>query len=57
MSRTTRAERRRLATSVGAASSREWNPDYGYIRSDLRRIGVLAAGLLGLLVVLALLLN
>lgn len=57
MSRTTRAERRRLATSIGAASTREGNPDYGYIRSDLRRIGVLAAGLLGLLVVLALLLN
>ena len=58
MSRTSRrTERRRIAAAAGSAPARDFAPDYGYVRSDLRRIGVLAAGLLSLLVVLAFILR
>lgn len=52
-----RTERKRIQSVGGATSPKEFNPDYGYVRSDLRRIGGLAAGLLTLLAVLAVLLN
>jgi hypothetical protein len=35
----------------------EFNPDYTYIARDIRRIGILAASLLGGLIVLAFFLN
>jgi len=40
--------------SVTSSTSRtEFNPDYTYVRRDLRRIGVLAGSFLALLVVLS----
>ena len=36
-----------------AAGSPEFNPDYGYVRADLRRIAYLAGTFLSLLVILS----
>ncbi|HSR48360.1 MAG TPA: hypothetical protein VLL77_10305 [Anaerolineales bacterium] len=35
------------------SSTRDFDPDYAYVRADLRRIGLLATVLLSLLAVLA----
>jgi hypothetical protein len=42
---------------VGAGAPSEFDPDYTYVRADLRRIAVLAGAFLALLLILALLLN
>jgi hypothetical protein len=42
---------------VRAGGSSEFDPDYSYVRADLRRIAVLAGVFLALLLILALLLN
>jgi hypothetical protein len=39
------------------AGSGEFHPDYSYVRADLRRIAVLAAGFVSLLVLLSFLLD
>jgi hypothetical protein len=47
-------------SSEGAASrrkSQEFNPDYSYVKKDLRRIGILASFFLGVLVILSFILN
>jgi hypothetical protein len=55
-----RIERRMITSAPAPAGVRseggpgEFNPDYGYVRSDLRRIGILAGTFLVLLVVLSL---
>lgn len=56
------AKRGRRIEGAGRPSARpgapsDFQPDYAYVRADLRRIAVLAAGFLSLLVILALLLN
>lgn len=48
-----RTERKRIQSVGGTPPAKDFNPDYGYVRSDLRRIGALAAGLILFLVVLA----
>ncbi|MGA9534144.1 MAG: hypothetical protein WBR18_15610 [Anaerolineales bacterium] len=53
---------RRFSASGAGKSTRvkgdhDFNPDYSYIIKDLRRIGVLAASFVGLLLVLSFLLN
>jgi hypothetical protein len=43
-------------TSLGGslrASSTEFNPDYSYVRKDLRRIGILAGTFISLLILLS----
>ncbi len=40
----------------GESSTADFNPDYSYVRSDLRRIGILAASLFGFLILLSFLL-
>lgn len=52
-----RTEHRRIQSVGGTPPAKDFNPDYGYVRSDLRRIGFLAAGLLAALVALAVLLK
>jgi len=53
-----RIERRTITSGPAALRSEggpgDFNPDYGYVRSDLRRIGILAGSFLALLVVLSL---
>ncbi|MEJ5202708.1 MAG: hypothetical protein WHV66_10800 [Anaerolineales bacterium] len=39
------------------SSSQEFNPDYSYVISDLKRIGVLAASFIAVLVVLSFILK
>ncbi len=53
-----RIERRTIAaagasSTRGEAGSGDFNPDYRYVRSDLRRIGILAGSFLALLVILS----
>ena len=45
------------AAFMPAARVAEFNPDYTYVRRDLRRIGVLAGGFFVVLVVLAFLIH
>ena len=56
-----RIERRMITSAPAGVRSEggpgEFNPDYGYVRSDLRRIGILAGTFLVLLVVLSLVLK
>jgi hypothetical protein len=45
---------RRTAVSVTSSAPRnEFNPDYTYVRRDLRRIGILAGSFFAVLVVLS----
>ena len=45
---------RRTAVSVTTSAPRnEFNPDYTYVKRDLRRIGVLAGSFISLLIVLS----
>jgi hypothetical protein len=59
MAKKTRRIERRTTPAAGTSSTRgesgsgDFNPDYGYVRSDLRRIGVLAGSFLALLVILS----
>jgi len=52
-----RIERRTITAASFAGrsdgASGEFSPDYGYVRSDLRRIGILAGSFFALLVVLS----
>ena len=43
----------RNRTAPRAAGSPEFNPDYGYVRADLRRIAYMAGAFLSLLVILS----
>lgn len=49
----TKAER----PSVNLRSAGDFNPDYSYVVNDLRRIGILAASFIVILVILAIVLN
>jgi len=42
-----------VAPARSETAGGEFNPDYSYVRADLRRIGILAGGFLAVLVVLA----
>jgi hypothetical protein len=55
MPKKTRRQVSRTAAFMPAqrATSTEFNPDYTYIRRDLRRIGMLAAGFFVVLVALS----
>jgi hypothetical protein len=53
----TGGQRNWASRTSGAGASAEFNPDYSYVRTDLKRIGLLAGTFLVLLVVLAFLLN
>ena len=46
---------RRTTVSVTNSTARsiEFNPDYTYVKRDLRRIGILAGSFFGLLIVLS----
>jgi hypothetical protein len=53
--RSKRIERRSTgASGETARPAPEFAPDYGYVRADLRRIAILAGGLLMLLLLLSL---
>lgn len=43
--------------TAGTAAGADFNPDYSYVRADLKRIGFLAGTFLVLIVVLSFLLN
>ncbi len=43
--------------SVTLRSTGDFNPDYSYVITDLRRIGILAASFIVILIVLAIVLN
>lgn len=49
--------KRRKKREGRAAAGKAFEPDYSYVYQDLRRIGVLAAGFIGLLIVLSFFLN
>ncbi len=56
--KTKRIERRAIAAGGPSAArsesgSGDFTPDYRYVRSDLRRIGILAGSFLALLVILS----
>lgn len=51
----TRAESKRPSVTLRPAG--EFNPDYSYVINDLRRIGVLAASFVVVLIILAIVLN
>ncbi len=53
MPRKTRRQVSKSAAFVPAARTTEFNPDYTYIRRDLRRIGVLAGSFLVVLLALS----
>lgn len=42
-----------VRSSAPAGSSSEFNPDYSYVKSDLRRIGILAGSFITVLIVLS----
>ena len=46
---------RRTTVSMSSTANRpvEFNPDYGYVKRDLTRIGILAGSFFGLLIVLS----
>ena len=52
MSKKNRRQMSRSAAFVAAARPTEFNPDYTYIKRDLRRIGILAGSFFVILVVL-----
>lgn len=45
------------AGQVPPRASSEFAPDYSYVRKDLRRIALIAGGILAVLLVLAIVLN
>ena len=59
MTKKTKKIERRTTPAAGTSSTRgesgsgDFNPDYRYVRSDLRRIGLLAGSFLALLVILS----
>ncbi len=58
--KTKRIERRAIAAkgtspTRSESGSGDFTPDYRYVRSDLRRIGILAGSFLALLVILSIL--
>ena len=53
MPKKSRRQVSRSAAFIPAARTTEFNPDYTYIRRDLRRIGTLAGTFFVILVVLA----
>ncbi len=53
MSKKHRRQVSRSAAFMPAAKVTEFNPDYTYIRRDLGRIGMLAAGFFVILIVLS----
>ena len=53
MSRKHRRQVSKSAAFMPAPRSSEFNPDYSYIKHDLRRIGMLAGGFFVILVALA----
>lgn len=46
-------KRSRKKQALAASKSFEFNPDYTYIKKDLKRIGVLAASFVAILIVLS----
>jgi len=57
MSRKHRRQVSKSAAFVAAPRATEFNPDYTYVRRDLRRIGVLAAAFFVILVALSFILR
>lgn len=53
MSRKHRRQVSKMAAFVAAPRPTEFNPDYTYIKRDLRRIGILAASFFAILIVLS----
>jgi hypothetical protein len=51
--RTRRSSTTTVSMAPSATSRVEFNPDYSYVRSDLRRIGVLAGIFTAVLIILA----
>ena len=55
MSKKSKRMERRTVGGLPRGEPGEFNPDYGYVRSDLRRIAILAGTFVVLLVILSLL--
>ena len=53
MPKSKRAITRRSATGSSTPAVTEFNPDYTYIKSDLKRIGLLAGSFFVILIVLS----
>ncbi len=53
MPKKSRRQANRSAAFMPAARVTEFNPDYTYVRRDLRRVGMIAGGFFVVLVVLA----
>jgi hypothetical protein len=53
MSRKHRRQLRKSAAFVQAPRATEFNPDYTYVKRDLRRIGILAGSFAAILIVLS----
>lgn len=47
------AEKQVSRSGPRASALQEFNPDYGYVRADLRRIAILAGVFISLLVILS----
>jgi hypothetical protein len=45
------------STPAGLRKMGEFNPDYGYVIKDLRRIGILAGSFIVILIILSVVLN
>jgi|APSaa5957512622_1039677.scaffolds.fasta_scaffold188435_2 hypothetical protein len=60
-SKDSRARRRSYSPGTGRSSqavvTKEFNPDYSYVIQDLKRIGILAASFVVILIVLSLIIN
>jgi hypothetical protein len=52
-SKRTPGSARTTSPTTGFTRATEFNPDYSYVRKDLKRIAILAASFIALLVVLA----
>ena len=46
-----------VVASRRGESTAEFNPDYGYVRKDLKRIGILAVSFISILAILAIFLR
>lgn len=53
MNKQSKRPSRRETPNGTAARANEFNPDYSYVKKDLRRIGILAGSFMAILVILS----
>ena len=51
------ASRKSKRTGVGLHTKSDFNPDYGYVVKDLKRIGILAGSFIVILIILSIVLT